>query len=97
MSDESQEVRDLMATADLGLAVDSWLRGPIGAMVANRAEIERTRLLEMFTQVDPFDSKAVLAIQTRINVVDAVMQYLADAVKAAEVAMSRLDQLEQDD
>lgn len=94
---ENPEVRDLISTTELGLTVDAWLRGPIGTMVAQRAEAERIRLLELLAAANPFDSQAVLTIQTQIRVVDTVMQYLADAVKAAEVAMSRLEQLEQTD
>lgn len=93
----NEEVRGLVDDTQLGLDVEAWLRGSIGSYVASRCESDRLRLLEELADVDPYDGRAVQAVQHKIKVIDAVMQYIADAVTAAHVAMARLDQLDQED
>ena len=94
---QSPEVAALEAELQNGVRIETWMDSPIGRTVRERATAERTEVLEALANVDPEDARAVRALQNRIAVIDAIGQWLEEAMAAAKSAIARLEQLDQED
>lgn len=74
----------------LGMDVENFLQGPIGRHLLARAEEQRKEALEALKDADPENAKAIRVWQHKIGVIDAVQQWLADAITEARNAEQQL-------
>lgn len=74
----------------LGLDVEAFLQGPVGRYLINRAETERAVALEALKDVDAEDAKAIRNYQHQIGIIDAIQQWLADAIADGRNAEQQL-------
>jgi peroxiredoxin family protein len=89
MNDAKLDEAALRAVA-LGMDVEAFLNSSVGRYIVTRAEQERVAWLEQLLNVDAEDAKEIRACQHHIGVIDAVMQWLADAVTEARNAEQQL-------
>lgn len=85
--DQLQELHELRATIGFGLDVQVFMSSShIGRFLELRAMQVVETALEEFKQVDPFDHKAVLALQLLIKSAENWLGWLDEAVAAGEQA-----------
>lgn len=81
----------------VGYAAEDFAQSELGRFVSERAEQERAHALERLAKVDPFDGRAVSALQLRVAAVDAALRWLTEAVMMGRQASERMAQLQQTD
>lgn len=77
-------------TVALGLDVEAFLHSPVGRYLVQRAEAERAAALEKLKDADAEDAKAIRRYQHQVGVIDAIQQWLADAIHDAHNAEQQL-------
>ena len=84
-------IRELMESAATGEAARMFLLSDLGKHVANRAADDVEEAIAELCDVDPYDGKAVAALQVRINVAKQAMVYLNEAMTNGEHALRQLE------
>lgn len=84
-------IRELMESAAIGEAARMFLDSALGRHVANRAADDVEEAIAELCDVDPYDGKAVSALQVRINVAKQAMVYLKEAMTNGEHALKQLE------
>jgi hypothetical protein len=90
----SDDLKGELKIVQFGIDVESFLQSAIGKFLTNRAESERTIMLEQLVIVDPEDAKAIRSLQHDIGVVDAIQQWLADAIEEGNSTAEAIEQAE---
>lgn len=98
MSDDDQgALRELYNTVELGLDARKFLESSIGRYVANRALEDMYAAAQDLIAVDPFDRKAIVALQTRHKIASQALSWLGQAVEAGLQAEASLTAAENTD
>lgn len=86
MTGTQQDLQDIA----FGQDVEAFIKGQLGQYLIKRAEDDRASALEELAKADPEDEKAIRAIQFRIQVVDGIQQYFADAISKGQALEHQL-------
>jgi hypothetical protein len=84
------EVQQLEATVALGLQVEGFLSGPIGAYLVGKAEEEIEAALQELKTVTPTDVPRIVTLQNVIHRAESVQYWLAEAVQEGLNAQQEL-------
>jgi len=75
-----QERQQKLAVVGIGIEAERFITSPLGRYIVNRAEQERERALEALVKADPHEVAQVQQLQNAVKVIDAVQQWIADAI-----------------
>jgi hypothetical protein len=96
LSTEGQiDRKELIRTIDLGYQVEQFIKSDLGKYLLDRSDAEQKEALNKLGEVDPFDHKAISALQLDLRVAAGIQTWLADLViegRNAEAALQELDQ-----
>ena len=85
-AEDAAATRDLLNKVDFGLETNNFLNSRIGRYVANRALEDMYAVSQALPDADPFDHKAISALQLRHKIASAALSWLAQAVEAGHQA-----------
>lgn len=85
-------VRELMEQAAIGEAARMFLCSELGGYVARKAAEDVDEAMAKLCEVDPFDAKAVSALQIEIAIAKGAIVYLTDLMTAGEHALRQIDE-----
>lgn len=94
--DEVERVQ-LLEQVQLGIDIEQLVGHRIGAYLLDKIKTERQDALDALAEVDPEDPKAIRALQFKVQVVDRIEGWLADAVTEARNAEHTLKSLDRSD
>ena len=76
----------ILEALELGEETRIWLNSKLGQHIIKRAEADIASALRVLQTVDPEDSKAIRALQTKIFVARSVPDWIDEAMKSSEQA-----------
>lgn len=97
MTFDADHIR-LLKDVEMGLDAKHWLhQTALGQQVQSMALQDEHEALLALAAVDPLDTKAVIAAQTRVKVPAMALQWLLEIIAHGENAQAELIQREQRD
>ena len=87
----SPELRGLIKVEKLGEEARRFVESNLGKSVEARAQAEMFAAIQELIEADPFDPKAIAALQARYNVAAAALSWIVQAIGAGQAASDALD------
>jgi hypothetical protein len=83
---EARDLLNLRGLISFGQEVEAFMKSPIGRYIVACAARDIEQARDEFQNVDPHDTKAIVAAQIRAKVPAAVMAWLGHAVQSGQIA-----------
>lgn len=89
-SDLQAQSKQLLSAVDFGFQVEAFIMSDIGKYLISRADEQVESAVQRLKQADAEDPKAIRFLQNEIVVAESIQYWLADAIKAGQIAQDEL-------
>lgn len=83
---DSPDIRELLKRVRIGQNAEAFLRTDLGGLMVERMSVLRRDALARLEDVDPSDSRAVMAAQNEARIPLMVLQAIDDAIEEGKLA-----------